>query len=195
MESITTSLFQCIHDERETQRVSWRKSCAFSSWNSLCFSFIFRRHDYSAKTIQRDAWKRTVCEKDGIVLIIIPYWWDQSVESIACTIHQTRPDIPVPSSLLAGVPIPPTAPKITNTCTFYLLCWQHYSALQSSNGNTCSRLCTWRRVRTTDRSESSICQVGLVKKLHGSCWLIATHNKIVSTERSTSLQAELLQFE
>lgn len=41
----------------------------------------------------KDEEKRKVCEKAGITLIEIPYWWDLDVDSLRATIHQHRPDI------------------------------------------------------------------------------------------------------
>ncbi len=45
-------------------------------------------------TVQhRDKQKRLICHSNGITLIVIPFWWDHTIESLAQTIHQTRPDI------------------------------------------------------------------------------------------------------
>jgi len=35
-------------------------------------------------------------------MITVPYWWDETVESIAGTIRNRRPDIDLPNSLLAS---------------------------------------------------------------------------------------------
>ncbi len=39
-------------------------------------------------------------------MVIIPYWWDTTPESIAQTIHLHRPDVQLPAALLRGDPIP-----------------------------------------------------------------------------------------
>ncbi len=60
---------------------------------------------------QRDTQKQKVCFSDGITLIIIPYWWDQQVESVTRTIHRLRPDISLPAAFLTGDPIPTEEPQ------------------------------------------------------------------------------------
>ncbi len=60
---------------------------------------------------QRDALKQTICYRDGITLIVIPFWWNNTIESLARTIHVARPDIEMPSSLLRGDIIPAIAPQ------------------------------------------------------------------------------------
>ncbi len=52
-----------------------------------------------------------MCHTNGITLIVIPYWWDKQCESIAQTVHVTRPDIEIRSQLLTGVPISSTMPN------------------------------------------------------------------------------------
>ena len=39
---------------------------------------------------QRDQEKRKACEKAGITLIEIPYWWDDSIETLAETLKKHR---------------------------------------------------------------------------------------------------------
>lgn len=51
---------------------------------------------------QRDKFKQTVCHNNGITLIVIPYWWDKSIQSVAATIQAVRPDIHLPHDLLGG---------------------------------------------------------------------------------------------
>ncbi len=46
------------------------------------------------------------CSANGITLIVVPYWWDNTIESVAATIHKVRPDISLSSTLLHGKPIP-----------------------------------------------------------------------------------------
>jgi hypothetical protein len=41
----------------------------------------------------RDNEKREACEKTGVTLIIIPFWWDQKKASLIATIHSKRPGI------------------------------------------------------------------------------------------------------
>jgi len=47
----------------------------------------------SANVQRRDERKRNICQHDGITLIVIPYWWDKTLESLALTIRNIRPDI------------------------------------------------------------------------------------------------------
>ena len=42
---------------------------------------------------QRDKQKEISCKENSITLIRIPYWWDQSRDSLAATIHKYRPDL------------------------------------------------------------------------------------------------------
>jgi hypothetical protein len=42
---------------------------------------------------KKDQLKREQCNKVGITLIEIPFWWDGSKESIISTIHEVRPDL------------------------------------------------------------------------------------------------------
>ncbi len=51
------------------------------------------------------------CSEDGITLIVVPYWWDQTIESLVHTIHAMRPDISLPRSLMkTGSDIPMQVP-------------------------------------------------------------------------------------
>ncbi len=52
---------------------------------------------------QRDKRKRLVCKANGITLLVIPYWWNQSIEDLASSINNVRPDV-VPSAVV-GNPI------------------------------------------------------------------------------------------
>lgn len=68
---------------------------------------------YGSPTEQRlrDDEKRRFCQKAGISLIEIPYWWDQHKSSLLATIHKFRPDlVPAPGF---GTPIPNTVPTTT----------------------------------------------------------------------------------
>eukprot|EP01114_Cavostelium_apophysatum_P024274 TRINITY_DN9449_c0_g1_i1.p1 TRINITY_DN9449_c0_g1~~TRINITY_DN9449_c0_g1_i1.p1 ORF type:complete len:327 (-),score=52.59 TRINITY_DN9449_c0_g1_i1:1077-2057(-) len=42
---------------------------------------------------KRDAEKRAMCERNGITLIEVPYWWDGTKEEIQATIHLHRSDL------------------------------------------------------------------------------------------------------
>jgi hypothetical protein len=42
---------------------------------------------------KRDALKQDFAKKLGITVIPIPFWWDQSIASLAATIRQQRPDM------------------------------------------------------------------------------------------------------
>jgi len=55
----------------------------------------------------------------GITLIVIPYWWNKSPESVAKMIHLARPDIPFPKELLAGDPIPNEIPLPQGKSIYY----------------------------------------------------------------------------
>jgi len=60
-------------------------------------------------TQQRDKLKKLHCQEEGITLIVIPYWWDKTIDSVIQTIHQLRPDIDLPDA--KGFPIPAKIPK------------------------------------------------------------------------------------
>ncbi len=47
----------------------------------------------------------------GITLIVVPFWWNGSTESLAHAIHMARPDIPVSPVLLTGDAIPTEMPS------------------------------------------------------------------------------------
>eukprot|EP01114_Cavostelium_apophysatum_P003600 TRINITY_DN1359_c0_g1_i2.p2 TRINITY_DN1359_c0_g1~~TRINITY_DN1359_c0_g1_i2.p2 ORF type:complete len:193 (+),score=48.34 TRINITY_DN1359_c0_g1_i2:1252-1830(+) len=42
---------------------------------------------------KRDQAKREACEKIGLTLIAIPYWWDCATETLQATIFKYRPDL------------------------------------------------------------------------------------------------------
>ncbi len=62
---------------------------------------------------QSDQEKKEICNRSGITLIEIPYWWDKKIETVAHAIHVTRPDILLPSNLQISKPImmPQNPPK------------------------------------------------------------------------------------
>eukprot|EP01124_Arcella_intermedia_P001397 TRINITY_DN10759_c0_g1_i2.p1 TRINITY_DN10759_c0_g1~~TRINITY_DN10759_c0_g1_i2.p1 ORF type:complete len:347 (-),score=73.81 TRINITY_DN10759_c0_g1_i2:776-1681(-) len=47
----------------------------------------------------RDEKKKTECKKNGITLILVPYWWKGDKESLSATISKERPDVIDPSSV------------------------------------------------------------------------------------------------
>ncbi len=55
---------------------------------------------------QRDHRKQVISKRHGVTLIVVPYWWDATEESLAQTLHLARPDILLPVTLLKGDPIP-----------------------------------------------------------------------------------------
>ncbi len=48
---------------------------------------------------QQDEEKKQTCERLGITLIEVPYWWNGSQETIRSLIRKTRPDIPLQTSI------------------------------------------------------------------------------------------------
>lgn len=54
--------------------------------------------------------KSSLCNTLGVTLLIIPFWWDKQIESVAKTIHLARPDIPLSPSFLTGSAIPSEMP-------------------------------------------------------------------------------------
>jgi hypothetical protein len=52
----------------------------------------------------------TAAKNIGVTLVLIPFWWDRSKESLSATIHQFRPDL-VP--VCEGIPIPDSNPSST----------------------------------------------------------------------------------
>jgi len=72
---------------------------AFEYNGEYHYKFVPIHPDFTV-TKQRDQFKQEICQKNGITLIVIPYWWDKSIESLAQTIRLLRPDIPLPEYLL-----------------------------------------------------------------------------------------------
>jgi len=68
-------------------------------------------YDDVALVQDRDLRKQLICNSNGITLITIPFWWNETMETIAYTVRQYRVDIPLPSRLLSGAPIPKEMPK------------------------------------------------------------------------------------
>ncbi len=59
---------------------------------------------------KRDKTKQLICIQHGITLLIIPYWWDGKIESVAQMIFPTRPDVVIPNLFLRGDVIPAEMP-------------------------------------------------------------------------------------
>jgi len=55
----------------------------------------------------RDAKKKEMCEKKGILYVAIDYWWKEKKYSLSSTLHQYLPDVFAKTNL---PPIPPTLP-------------------------------------------------------------------------------------
>lgn len=96
---------------------------------SLAFEYhgpqhYFFHHYYGSSDDQmlRDVHKRLACEKAGITLIEIPFWWDQKISSLQATVHKFRPDLVQGNS---GIPIPIEMPKsaqrYASSCTTKLI--------------------------------------------------------------------------
>lgn len=48
-----------------------------------------------------------MCSSFGISLVIIPFWWNNTIESLAATINKKRPDIELVNR---SIPIPDEMP-------------------------------------------------------------------------------------
>ncbi len=70
---------------------------------------------------ERDEHKKMICERDGITLVVIPYWWNKTIESVAHTLHSIRPDVLIPASLLNGKPIPVVCSIVHTKCKNMLI--------------------------------------------------------------------------
>jgi len=68
---------------------------------SLAFEYQGEQHYHWVPSLgsspslyqQRDERKRKLCVLYGITLIVVPYWWSMTVESLIATIIQQRPDL------------------------------------------------------------------------------------------------------
>jgi len=70
---------------------------------SLAFEYNGKYHyqwipifDELSSVQERDAFKRSVCQEAGITLIVIPYWWNNDIDSLVHTIRNRRPDLTLP---------------------------------------------------------------------------------------------------
>jgi len=61
----------------------------------------------------RDQERQEICKKLGITLIIIPYWWDETIESLAATITKYVPKIKF--EIKQSLPISEQAPFLNST--------------------------------------------------------------------------------
>lgn len=65
----------------------------------------------------RDREKLELCKRQGITMVVVPYWWDQQAASLAATLHKAAPGLPIAEELLCGVrsgqhsPIPTQDPE------------------------------------------------------------------------------------
>lgn len=59
---------------------------------------------------ERDIQKHLACTQKGITLIEIPYWWDNSKDSLAATINLHQPGLISPQ-MSGGLPIPSAPPQ------------------------------------------------------------------------------------
>eukprot|EP01126_Amoeba_proteus_P039136 TRINITY_DN4111_c0_g2_i1.p1 TRINITY_DN4111_c0_g2~~TRINITY_DN4111_c0_g2_i1.p1 ORF type:complete len:658 (-),score=111.69 TRINITY_DN4111_c0_g2_i1:406-2217(-) len=58
---------------------------------------------------ERDLKKKKLCEKNGITLVTIPYWWDGNEDSLASTLHMSCPELFLKTD---SPPIPTEPPNI-----------------------------------------------------------------------------------
>ncbi len=72
---------------------------------------LFSRYEDPKLVHKRDIMKQDQCEQMGITLLIVPFWWNSTLESIAATLHQIRPDLPLSEDMLNGSIIPSEMPK------------------------------------------------------------------------------------
>ncbi len=60
-----------------------------------CFIDLLKDNNYD-QSDWKEGGEATItesCFHDGITLIVIPYWWEKKIESVARCIHSNRPDI------------------------------------------------------------------------------------------------------
>ncbi len=93
-------------------RIQWRTTLqllvVFVS-TSTNYSLLVRFGELEEQK-KRDQLKETIAIAHGITLIVVPYWWNGSLESVALAIHDARPDINLLSKFLLGERIPATMP-------------------------------------------------------------------------------------
>jgi len=52
-------------------------------------------------------------------LVVIPYWWDKKIESVAQSIRLIRPEVELPARLLVGEPVPSERPNFKYVPDYY----------------------------------------------------------------------------
>ncbi len=52
-----------------------------------------KRYDTRARVQERDTLREFICKTDGFTLVVVPCWWDNSIESLANCIQRERPDV------------------------------------------------------------------------------------------------------
>jgi len=92
---------------------------------SLAFEYNGEQHYMSIPffndvglTKKRDKNKQVICKYSGITLIIIPFWWDRTIDSIAQTICYARPDIQFTSKYVGAI-IPTEMPIQQERAIYY----------------------------------------------------------------------------
>ncbi len=76
--------------------------------------------------------KESLCRTNGVTLIVIPYWWDNTIHSIAHEIHTARPDTELPLHLLLnGETICREIPHLETKRKEYCICSNRISAILS----------------------------------------------------------------
>jgi hypothetical protein len=88
----------------------------FVPFHSLAFEYQGRQHYFQhfmygspQEQQTRDKLKKDVCERSGITLIEIPFWWDEQQPSLLATIKKYRPEL-VPQTVDA-LPISEEMPE------------------------------------------------------------------------------------
>lgn len=60
---------------------------------------------------ERDTRKQQLCEEHGITYIVVPYWWDRKIESVAASLYKSCPNV-FPKTLFQPIPDNPPKQKI-----------------------------------------------------------------------------------
>jgi hypothetical protein len=79
---------------------------------NLAFEYQGEHHYYDIYAVGRNRWlqsqkdeeKREACQREGITLIEIPFWWDGDRSSLMATIYKHRKDLC--KAEITGIPIP-----------------------------------------------------------------------------------------
>ncbi len=103
------------------------------------FALTLVRHAELADVRRRDQLKQRICDSSGVSLIVIPYWWDQTIGSVAYAIRIRRPDIHFSSAVLLSNTISDVSTVLHhstgtgNTLPYRLTCVVQYSPKSVSN--------------------------------------------------------------